>query len=807
MHAARFRLLPSCLAAILTFGVGLGASSTIFGAEAPVQFSLEIRPILSEKCFFCHGPDEKHREAKLRLDLEAPAKAIRDGKAPITPGDLAKSEVWKRIVTDDPEDLMPPPKSHRTLDAAQKSLIKRWIEQGATWGKHWSFEPLRPVTVPEAKAGAAQPIDLLVEQKLEPMGLKLAPRADWRILARRASLDLIGLPPTVEEADALAAAAERDPAGAWDKYVDHLLESPHFGEHWARMWLDLARYADTRGYEKDLMRDMWLYRDWVIKALNADMPFDKFTVEQLAGDLLPNATNDDLIATGFHRNTMTNDEGGTDDEEFRVAAVKDRVDTTLQVWMGLTAGCAKCHSHKYDPITQDDYYRFYAIFNQTQDADKSDDSPRLSLPTPEQAREQDALNAALKAAQQKLAVARKNDPKASKNNNPAPEDSAEVATAKKELIAATGHVRAQKDAILTTLIMRELNPKVHRVTHFQNRGNFLDPGPEVQAAVLPGFGDVPAGQSMNRLTAAQWLTSQENPLTPRVMANRIWARLFGLGLVETEEDFGSQGMLPSHPALLDWLALNYRDACGWSLKKFLKTVVLSRTYQQAYVMDARRQELDSRNVWLSRGPRFRLTAEMVRDQALAVSGLLSAKIGGRSVMPPQPDGLWKSTYSAAKWVTAAGEDRYRRGLYTFWKRTTPYPSMITFDAGSREVCQVRRVHTNTPLQALVLMNDPVYLEASAALAQRMMQASTDDAGRAREGLRRALIREVSAEEVQVVVAAYQDALEDFKAHPGAAEAFLKQADAHPIAEVAVESYAAWTTAASVVLNLDEVVMR
>lgn len=795
------RVRAHTLLAALIF---LGAFRTHLASAAPVDFSLQIRPLLSEKCFFCHGPDEKHREAKLRLDEEAPAKAVRDGTAAIVPGSLEKSEAWQRIIAENEDDLMPPSESHRPLSSAQKDLIKRWIEQGAPWGKHWAFESLRaPALKPEAA------IDTLVRAGLQKQapGLSPAPRAGWHILARRLSLDLTGLPPTPEQADALAANAAKNSASALSAYVDGLLASKRFGEHWARLWLDLARYADTKGYEKDLNRDIWLYRDWVINALNADMPFDEFTIEQIAGDLLPGATQDQIVATAFHRNTMTNDEGGTDNEEFRVTAVKDRVDTTLQVWMGLTAGCAKCHSHKYDPITQLDYYRLYAVFNQTEDADLPSDAPLLSLPTRDQKDAQAKAQEVLTAAQKKLAEARKADPKASAGNQVQPEDGPEVAAAKKEVQATNDKLKAVRDKILSVPVMKELVGDKRRVSKVHNRGNFLDQTDVVEPAVLTALTPMPADAKADRLGLAKWLVDKDNPLTPRVMVNRVWARLFGIGLVETEEDFGSQGMLPSHPELLDWLALHYRDDCRWSLKKLLKTIVLSGTYQQSFLLDARRKELDPRNTLLSRGPRFRLTAEMVRDQALCISGLLSDKVGGKSVMPPQPDGLWKSTYNTMKWVNATDEDRFRRGLYTYWKRTTPYPSMVAFDAGSREVCQVRRIHTNTPLQALVTMNDPAYLETAAALARQMIRAGDDPRQRAERGLRLALIRSVKPAEVDAVVEACTAAKEEYQGDAASAATFLQQANTSATKGERADELAAWTVAASVILNLDELVTR
>jgi Protein of unknown function (DUF1549)/Protein of unknown function (DUF1553)/Planctomycete cytochrome C len=794
-------ILPS---ALLLSAVLHGLSASASASERPIDFSLQIRPLLSEKCFSCHGPDEAHREAKLRLDEEQSAKATRKGGAAIVPGDPTHSQVWTRILTTDPDDVMPPPSTHRTLSTADRALIRRWIEQGASWGTHWAFAPLTPVD--PAWPGGAAGIDAAVAAAQARQGLSFAPAATPQALARRLALDLTGLPPTPERADALAAASDRPAAIA--AYVDELLATPAFGEHWARLWLDLARYADTKGYEKDLTREMWLYRDWVIAALNADMPFDQFTIEQLAGDLLPNATQAQLTATAFHRNTMTNDEGGTDNEEFRLAAVKDRVDTTGQVWLGLSVGCAKCHSHKYDPIAQQDYYRFLAIFDQTEDADRYDDSPALNLPTPEQEARRVELDQAVATLRKELEEARKESPNPAKREDSAPEDTPVIAEIKVRLKAAKNALNEHKATIPSVLVMRELPANKRRTTRLHKRGSFLDQGDVVQPAVLPlpGIAQPEGSGPVDRLVAARWLVSAGNPLTPRVVANRIWARLFGIGLVETEEDFGALGSLPSNAALLDLLAHTYRDTSGWSLKQFLRTVVLSRTYQQAVVLDAQRRDQDPLNRSLSRGARFRLTAEQVRDQALAVSGLLSGKVGGRSVMPPQPDGLWRSTYNATSWVTATGEDRYRRGLYTFLKRTTPYPSMTTFDAGSGEICQVRRLSTNTPLQALVTLNDPVYLEAAAALGKRMWSSAGDERAQAERGLRLALIRPVSDVEIAAVLAAKRQASVVFAASPTDAVALLKAANVTAVAADA-PAHASWMMAASVILNLDELLTR
>lgn len=779
--------------------------TTLGAADRPVSFSLQIRPLLSEKCFSCHGPDAAHREAKLRLDDETSAKAERKGGAAIVPGNPKASQAWQRIITSDTDDVMPPTKTHRLLSADQKDLIRRWIAEGAVWGRHWAFEPLMPVD-PALPTGPGA-IDVLVATTHAAHGLAFAPEADPRILARRLALDLVGLPPTPERADAFAAAFASNADSAVASYVDELLATPGYGEHWARMWLDLARYADTKGYEKDLGREMWLYRDWVINALNADMPYDRFSIEQLAGDLLPNATNEQMTATAFHRNTMTNDEGGTDNEEFRIAAVKDRVDTTGQVWLGLSVGCAKCHSHKYDPISHEDYYRLFAVFNQTADTDAYDDAPALVLPTPEQAHRLKELEAAANAGKAAVEELRKADPNAVRKDGPAPEDSPAIAAAKKSWIAARDQLSAHRASIPSVLVMRELAGDKRRTTRVHQRGNFLMPGVDVTAAVLPLPGLPPLDGTPDRLALARWLVSPANPLTPRVMANRVWARLFGTGLVETEEDFGALGSLPSHPVLLDWLAHRYRDDLSWSLKRLLRTIVLSRTYRQSAVFDALRQDRDPANRWLSRGARLRLTAEQVRDQALAVGGLLSAKIGGRSVMPPQPDGLWRSTYNATSWVTSAGEDRYRRGIYTYLKRTTPYPSLITFDAGSREICQVRRIHTDTPLQALVTLNDPVYLEAAAALAGRMLATTGNESARAERGLRLVLIRAVRPDEIAAVVVAWKQASMAFASSPDDARRLLSSAQASALPTTTPADHAAWLIAASVIINLDECVTR
>ncbi|MEZ5356260.1 MAG: PSD1 and planctomycete cytochrome C domain-containing protein [Bryobacteraceae bacterium] len=666
------------------------AAPGLMAAEVDVDYQRDIRPVLAKKCFACHGPDEHARQMNLRLDTHAGATGAGGGYKGIVPGDSAASRVVARIT----DERRPMPPTGPGLTPGEVALIRKWIDAGAKYTAHWSFQkPVRPEVPMSAEAGGNE-IDTFVRARLRQESLAASPEADAATLARRAALDLTGLPP--EPAALKQYLGDPSPAG-YERFVDQLLASPAYGERWARVWLDLARYADTQGYEKDNKRTIWPYRDWVIRALNDNMPFDRFTIEQLAGDLLPGAGESQLIATGFHRNTMTNTEGGTDDEEFRDAAVKDRVAVTGQVWMGLTIGCAQCHTHKYDPISHEEFYRFYSYFNQTADHDQPNDAPVLKL---------------------------------------------------------AGDT--------STLILRELAGDKRRVTRIHQRGNFLDPGQEVSPGVPAAFHALPKGAPANRLGLAQWLVSKENPLTARVMVNRLWARLFGTGLVETEEDFGTQGAAPTHPQLLDWLAVEFMDR-GWDVKAILKTMVMSATYRQSSAADAGLLEKDPRNRLLARGPRVRLDAEMVRDQALAVSGLLSKKMYGAPVMPWQPEGIWLVVYSGDKWETSEGEDRYRRGLYTFLRRSSPYPSMITYDAPTGEVCTIRRIRTNTPLQALASLNDPVSMEAAQRLARWAIEdIKGNEKSRIEAMFRRVLVRDPVKAETSRILSLYRDAAKELK---------------------------------------------
>jgi hypothetical protein len=821
---------------------------------APVDFNRDVRPVLSKNCFACHGPDAAGRASKLRLDRRDSVTAVdKKGHAAIVPGAPDKSELIRRIISDDDGERMPPPESKHTLTPEQVATLKRWVAEGAPYAEHWAFAKPRRPALPAfsretpASAWPRNAIDAFVLARLEKEGLKPSPEADKYTLLRRVSLDLRGLPPSPQE----VAEFEKDAApDAYDRTVDRILKDTAFGERWARMWLDLSRYADSAGYGSDPLRpNMWRYRDWVIDAFNRNLPYDQFTVEQLAGDLLPSPTPEQRVATAFHRNTMTNTEGGTDREEFRVAAVKDRVDTTMQVWMGLTMGCAKCHSHKYDPITQKEYYRFFAVFNQTADNDQPDESPTMPAPTRVQEEQTAQVNARiaelrkrLDADTPELAAVRAKweaDVRAQSAspvvrallpppappavlaviNTPAekrtPEQLARlagyyrgVAPAMKGLRDEIAKLEKARPVPVQLPVMVELPPDRRRTTNVMVKGNFLDKGDKVEPGVPSSFHPLPPGAKPDRLGMARWIVSLDNPLTARVAVNRFWAQLWGTSLVATEEDFGTQGELPSHPELLDWLATEY-VRLGWDTKALLKLMVTSAAYRQSSRVTPELVAKDPKNRLLTRGPRFRLEAEMVRDQAMMVSGLLSRKVGGPSVYPPQPAGLWQAAFNGQRtYPTSTGEDRYRRGLYTFWRRTIPYPSMTTFDAPSRETCTVRRVRTNTPLQAFVTLNDPVFVEAAQALARRIMKEGGNGAEeRARFGLRLVLARPASAEQVKRVVALFEEEREHYKKDAKAATALATEPLGPLPAGMDTAEAAAWTVVANVLLNLDGVMTK
>ena len=1111
----------------------LALASTVDAAE--IHFSRDIRPILSENCFFCHGPDDKKREADLRLDDEAGAKASNDGVIAVVPGDPEKSALIQRIVSSDPDEVMPPPKQHKTISPAQVSLLKDWIKQGAKWGKHWSYEKVVRPAVPE---GAKNPVDAFLAQRLKKEGLAFSPPADRATLIRRVALDLTGLPPTLDELSRLNQSDFPD-------VVSHFLSKPAYGEHWARQWLDLARYADSSGYPSDQPREIWAYRDWVIRALNANMPFDQFTIEQNAGDLLPNPTDDQLIATAFHRNTMTQNEGGTDDEEFRNAAIIDRVNTTFAVWMGTTMACAQCHTHKYDPITINEYFQFYAFLNQSADSDKKDEAPFHSFDTPETKKLRETLKTEIAALELKFtkpdakwlagldawdrgfardlgwqspnpiqvsesdakiesdgrvviaqnkdtasytvelpltgeklsalrvetapqagfgnfvlsslkaevvppdaksapqaryvrvelpgvkkmlqlaevqvfsgaeniapkgvakqssmytdaAAKRANDGNTEGNyaklsvshtsgsdNDPwwevdlkaaspvdrvvvwnrtdgnvrnrldgfrvvllddkrqivwksdltsAPEkekafavsgpvavgfttaladyeqngfeaskfleakskgwavggaaDKAHTLTLltnapvaipagaklrvtleqKSEFkkhtlgnfrLSFTGDARVQQAAKIpanviaalaqskrtpeqqklvtdyyvrniaeesaaertrlaaankeltdikpvTVPIMRDLEAKQRRMTKVQLRGNWQSLGDEVSEATPAVFNPLPANEPKNRLTMAKWLVSRDNPLTARVTVNRLWESIFGIGIVRSSEEFGSQGDLPFHPELLDWLAAELVDS-GWDIKHMLKLMLTSEAYLQSSKSTPELNERDPDNRLLARGPRFRPTGEQVRDQALAVSGLLSEKMYGVPVRPQTPNlGLSTAFGRSNDWTVSTGEDAHRRSLYTEVRRNSPYASFTTFDAGNREVCMIRRSRTNTPLQAFVTLNDPVFIETHRAMARRVVREARSTSERLSHLFKICLSREPVAHEITALSQLFTDSLASYEKDLAAATKMATEPLGSAEKDSNIPELAAWTVVSNVVMNLDEFLMR
>ncbi|MCR9291964.1 MAG: PSD1 and planctomycete cytochrome C domain-containing protein [bacterium] len=1014
------------------------------------SLEVQVRKLLSGRCFACHGPDQAQRQGGFRLDLESSFTEPADsGTIPIAPGEPDQSELLRRLSSPDDSERMPPPEFGGPLSEEEIRLLRKWIELGAKLPRHWSFVPPQPARIPDWSGiqpairrsfpeWSQHPIDRFVLQTMQTQQLAPSPAAEKYVLLRRLSLDLTGLPPTLEE---LKHFEQNSSPEAYTAEVDRLLASPRFGEHWAARWLDLARYADSAGYADDPPRTIWAYRDWVIRAFNGNLGVDHFTRDQIAGDLLADSSEDQLIATAFHRNTLTNNEGGTNDEEFRNVAIVDRVNTTMSVWMGLTMGCAQCHTHKYDPFTQQEYFQLFAIFNQTQDADRKDEQPVLDLFTQAQKQQRQELRrlrselqtefAAQKAKQadafeswrreltapawsscQPLefrcwtgedinedceasfeemhrvrihtgdtmpdqaryrltlqlpeefnaqpitglslvslpdaslpggaaglgdgsfvithvqpALIRESDDSADtpcplplrqafadfapegfpaqaavdedpssgwavdgleatshrisfvferpfvvgKNSRleltidqqspraqhllasfrveatraehlshwaaMSPELRALHNQAQPEIPADNGPLldffvqqvadesrrvweRLQQaeqqlksiQAYTNVPIMRELEASRRRDTFVQIRGSYkalgtrVDPG--TPAALHPSQ-VTPEREFMNRLDLAAWLTSTENPLTARVWMNRLWESLFGIGLVRSSEEFGAQGELPSHPELLDWLALEFMDS-GWDYKWMLRSIVTSQTYRQSAAVEADAILRDPDNVWLARGPRVRLTAEMIRDQALALSGLLSSKMYGPPVRPPQPDmGLKAAFGSATDWEPSHGEDRFRRGLYTNWRRSNPYPSLAMLDASSREVCLLQRQVTNTPLQALVTLNDPAFVEAAQGLARRVVihSAALNNTQRLKTIFKLATGREPDSGELATLERLLQTAEEHLAKNPEAARKLASE-PLGPLPDAADPVLmAAFTAVCNVVLNLDELLMK
>ncbi len=746
-------------------------NATALTAKIPdqVDFNLHVRPILSDKCFACHGPDANKRKAGLRFDEEEGVFAELEetpGAYAVVPGDVEASVLYHRIYTQDTNDMMPPPESLLAMSDREKTILTKWIEQGAEYKPHWSFIP--PVKADQPKVSdlswPQQPLDYFILAKLDEVGLNPNPEADKERLLKRVAYDLTGLPPEEALIDQFLA---DDSDQAYEKIVDQLFASPHYGEKMALPWLDAARYADSHGYQDDGLRTMWPWRDWVIHAFNQNYPYDQFLTWQLAGDLLPNPTKEMLLATGFNRNHKITQEGGVIDEEYRIEYVTDRTNTFGKAILGLTYECAKCHEHKYDPIGQKEYFRTFAFFNQvpekgifgTIDASFAD-PPNMEI----------------------------ND-----------EDLEEVLEFVNKMDSGKLEVMVMKDQPDT------------RPTYILNRGVYDAPTTLVDFGTPEAILPFDTSQyPKNRLGLAQWCLDEKNPLVSRVFVNRIWQEIFGRGLVKTAGDFGMQGDLPSHLSLLDWLAVDFREK-GWDIKHLVKQIVMSATYRQSAEVNAEKLDLDPENVYLARSPRMRFSAEMVRDHVLASSGLLNDNIGGESVKTYQPKGIWESSTSGRgllqKYVPDEGDKLYRRGMYQFIKRTAPPPVMLMFDASNRDQCEVKRVSTNTPLQALAMMNDPHVLEASRVMAENLTAAQREKEEAIQVAFKRIMCRQVKTDELSILSELYEQELEKYRKSPTAAEELLENGE-YPRKEISdLPAVAALMQTIHAIYNLEEAITK
>ncbi len=733
-----------------------------------VDFNYHVRPILSDRCYTCHGPDEGTREAGLRLDLEEEAFiALGESKDhyAIIKGDPENSTLVHRIFTDNKREIMPPPESNLVLEDYEKEILKKWIEQGAEWKTHWSFFPPVKSELPDVadETWPINEIDYFVLDELESQNLAPRETASKEQLIRRLTFDLTGLSPSLQEIDDFLA---DESSNAYEKVVDRLLSSNAYAEHMTTQWLDIARYADTHGYQDDLERTMWPWRDWVIHAFKENMPYNQFVKWQLAGDLLPDATKEQILATGFNRNHKITQEGGVIHEEYRVEYVADRTQTFATAFLGLTVECARCHDHKYDPIAQKDFYSLFGFFNSVPEKGVIGYG---EIPEPK-----------IKLSQKEI----------------------------DEVLTFINNV----DTLEEIEVMVMADSIAPRQAYILSRGAYDKPTVPVATETPPAVLPFPEDFPRNRLGLADWLTLKENPLTSRVAVNRFWQQLFGNGIVGTSNDFGNQGALPTHPELLDWLAIKFVEE-KWDVRSILKYIVSSATYRQSTKISPEMLELDPQNNYLARAPRLRLSAEMVRDHFLNISGLLVKDIGGPSVKPYQPPGLWYETTgggggSTAKYVEGEGSALYRRSLYTFWKRTVPPPSMITFDAASRDNCTVKRQRTSTPLQALVLMNDPQIIEAARVIAYRSIEEAKPDLDARIDFIFRLATSRFPAEDEQTALREYfEEELSRFQKDEDSAKALLSNG-VYPQKELlGVSEMAAYTLLASTIFNLDEAITK
>ncbi len=900
------------IALLLAFS---GALVWLVLPEEEIDYNTQVKPIINAHCISCHGGVKKNGGFSMLFENEAKGKTDSDVPA-ILPGHADQSEMIRRLQSHDPEERMPYEKAPLSND--EIDILKKWIGQGAKWDTHWAYLPVEKVDPSEEPSAGNEfnswkknEIDYFIYNKGKGQKLTFSKPATLPKLARRLSLDLIGLPPPTELYKKLAQNPSKE---GWDEYITGLLSSPHYGEKWAGMWMDLARYSDTKGYERDDSRTIWKYRDWLIHAFNEDKPYDQFLIEQLAGDLLPDPSDDQLIATAFHRNTMTNDEGGTDNEEFRVAAVLDRVNTTWEVIMGTTFSCVQCHSHPYDPFKHEDYYKFMAFFNNSRDEDTYDDYPVLRLfegqdsirmaelktwlsqnaakaeeeeisrfvktwqPSINSLTSTDFVNSEL--SDTKWLVFRNNGSSRLKHvdlngknvliyryrsflpggvwkihldsingfllkeikvkdtngrwkideftfqngtevhdlyltyynpnlDNPASNGLMFDWFHFTEQFPGNGNAGYQeaKDnfwkllnvSTLQTPIMLENPSDMSRETRVFERGNWMAGTERVNPGVPAVMNPFPEGMETNRIGLAKWIVDQRNPLTARTYVNRIWEQLFGHGIVETLEDFGSQGILPTHQALLDHLSWKFMHDFHWSTKALINYIVTSATYQQSSFCNPEDLQKDPQNRYYARGPRIRLTAEQIRDQALVASGLFSPKMYGPSVMPYQPERIWNSPYNGLKWVKSDGENQYRRAMYTYWKRTSPYPSMVLFDVMAREVCSARRISTNTPLQALVTLNDSVYVEASMHFALRMAEEGGGKVSdQIRYGYRLLMYEDIPEEKLQILLRLYENISK---------EPLMKNVSNKPDQSPDEKHLQSMYILANTMMNMDEFIMK
>jgi hypothetical protein len=768
----RCRFLPAVLLMVL-LSVFSECENNRSQSSLPdvVDYNFHIRPILSDRCFKCHGPDANQRKADLRLDTEsglyAALKDNPDGHV-IVPGVPERSELFQRLIAKDTSIQMPPPASNLALTDNEIALIKKWIKQGAKYEKHWAFIPPKSHEVPDEhdhQEWVNNDIDHFVLDKMLEQNLEPNPSADKERLLKRVSFDLIGLPPSIELQEKFL---NDESENAYEKIVDELLASKHYGEKMALPWLDVARYADSHGYQDDGLRTMWPWRDWVIHAFNENYAFDKFLTWQIAGDLLPNPSKEMLLATGFNRNHKITQEGGVIDEEYRIEYVTDRTNTFGKAFLGLTFECAKCHDHKYDPISQKEYFSTFSFFNQVNEKGLVGDIQLASLADP---------------------------PRMQITNE--------------DVQGILKFINKKENEDVPVMIMKDSSKL--RPTYVLNRGVYDQKGEEVTFGLPAAIFPFDTTQfEKNRLGLARWLVNKNNPLTARVFVNRVWQEFFGRGIVKTSGDFGMQGELPTHPELLDWLALDFMNN-GWDIKRLVKEIVMSSTYRQSAEISKDKQTIDPENIYLSRSPRMRLPAELIKDHMMATSSLLNPEIGGPSVKPYQPKGIWESSTSGrgvlAYYMQDHGSKLYRRGMYNFIKRTVPPPSMLMFDASNRDQCEVKRMRTNTPLQALVLMNDPQVLEASRVLAEKLMSENASADGRIEKAVRLILCRKGEQKELTLLKKYFEEENSYFKTNEGSAEKLLSQGE-YPRANVADKNAtAALMQVIQTLYNTDEAITR